>query len=160
MAYVELNPVRAKIADTPENSDYTSIQRRVRCLKSAIGENSIVQPAELLPFVGNPREPAPDGLPFKLNDYLELVGRSYASCVRGICESIHINWSGRIVREGKRGAIAANAPAILQRLAITPEIWERLSRQFTSKSALCFSCAQIASANKKFFGLKRLRKAG
>jgi REP element-mobilizing transposase RayT len=143
MAYVELNPVRAKIADTPENSDYTSIQRRVRCLKSAIGENSIVQPAELLPFVGNPREPAPDGLPFKLNDYLELV-----------------DWSGRIVREGKRGAIAANAPAILQRLAITPEILERLSRQFTSKSALCFSCAQIASANKKFFGLKRLRKAG
>ena len=112
-------------------------------MKSAIGENSIVQPAELLPFVGNPREPAPDGLPFKLNDYLELV-----------------DWSGRIVRKGKRGAIAANAPAILQRLAITPEIWERLSRQFTSKSVLCFSCAQIASANKKFFGLKRLRKAG
>lgn len=143
MAYVELNPVRAKIAFTPENSDYTSIQRRIRSLKSAIGENSTVQPAELLPFVGNPREPMPDGLPFKLDDYLELV-----------------DWSGRIVREGRRGAIAANAPTILQRLAITPETWEQLGRQFTSKSALCFSCAQTAASNRKFFGLKRLRMAG
>ncbi len=29
MAYVDLNPVRAGIADTPENSDYTSIQERL-----------------------------------------------------------------------------------------------------------------------------------
>jgi len=46
MAYVDLNPIRAKMAATPETSDYTSIQRRIN---SAIkGE----QPAELLPFVG------------------------------------------------------------------------------------------------------------
>jgi hypothetical protein len=28
MAYVDLNPVRAGIAETPESSDYTSIQER------------------------------------------------------------------------------------------------------------------------------------
>jgi hypothetical protein len=59
----------------------------------------MVQPPQLLPFVGNPREPMPDCLPFKLDDYLELV-----------------DWSGRIVREGKRGAIAASTPALLLRL--------------------------------------------
>ncbi len=143
MAYVDLNPVRAKIAATPETSDYTSIQRRILCLKNAISENSTAQPSQLLPFVGNPRDPMPDGLPFKLNDYLELV-----------------DWSGRIIRKGKRGAIAATTPAILQRLGIAVEIWERLNKQFASKSALCFGCAQIAANNKKYFGLKRLRLAG
>jgi hypothetical protein len=29
MAYVALNPVRAGIAETPEDSDYTSIQERI-----------------------------------------------------------------------------------------------------------------------------------
>jgi hypothetical protein len=116
-AYVDLNPIRAKVADTPENSDYISAQQRIRWFKSAIGENSIVQPAELLPFVSNPREPKPDGLPSKLDDDLELAGRSCASCVRGgIRESIHVHWNRRIVQEMKCDAIAANTPVILQRL--------------------------------------------
>lgn len=35
MAYVDLNPVRAGIAETPEHSDYTSIQRRIESLQNA-----------------------------------------------------------------------------------------------------------------------------
>jgi hypothetical protein len=30
MAYVDLNPVRANIAKTPESSDYTSVKQRVK----------------------------------------------------------------------------------------------------------------------------------
>ena len=59
MAYVDLNPIRAAIARTPEQSDYTSIQER------------ILQPAgtSLRPFA----EQEADGIPFNLKDYLELV---------------------------------------------------------------------------------------
>jgi hypothetical protein len=57
------------------------------------------QPIQLLPFVGNHRDNMPKGIPFNLVDYLELV-----------------DWTGRIIREDKRGHIAENLPPILDRL--------------------------------------------
>ncbi|WP_444906012.1 hypothetical protein ACJJIR_15430 [Microbulbifer sp. SSSA008] len=58
MAYVDLNPIRANIAKTPEGSDYTYIQLRIR---SAI---TAEQPKSLLPFVGDERLNMPKGLLF------------------------------------------------------------------------------------------------
>ena len=59
MAYVDLNPIRAGIARTPETSDYTSIQERIQH----------PQRDSLRPFAENEC----DGIPFNLKDYLELV---------------------------------------------------------------------------------------
>ncbi len=47
MAYVDLNPIRAGIATTPEKSEFTSIKKRVGAAKEGI------QPKTLYPFVGN-----------------------------------------------------------------------------------------------------------
>jgi REP element-mobilizing transposase RayT len=59
MAYVDLNPIRAATANTPEQSDYTSIQERIEHPDSAY----------LAAFSENDY----DALPFNLKDYLELV---------------------------------------------------------------------------------------
>ena len=87
MAYVDLNPIRAALAKTPEQSDFTSIQERI-----LHPENS-----SLRPFA----ERADDavGLPFGLKDYLELV-----------------DWAGRAIKHNKKGYIPANMPPLLTRL--------------------------------------------
>ena len=73
LAYVDLNPIRAKMADTPETSDYTSIKNRLSAVQNTDSANAAKQPDSLLPFAGNPRKDMPKGLPFRLEDYLELV---------------------------------------------------------------------------------------
>ncbi len=80
------------MATTSLTSDHSSVQRRIRALEQASRtteqQHPDPQPAQLLPFVGNPREEMPKGLPFVLTDYLELL-----------------DWTGRIIRQDKRGAI-------------------------------------------------------
>ena len=68
---------------------------------------------ECLP--GNPRNDIPKGLPFRLNDYLELV-----------------DCSGRIMREDKKGRIPDDLPAILQRLELDMDTrhWLYLTQHF------------------------------
>ena len=56
MAYVDLNPVRAKMAETPEVSEHTSVKKRAESLSKS-GD----QPSELLPFSGNPTNEVPTG---------------------------------------------------------------------------------------------------
>ncbi len=118
MAYVDLNPVRAKMARTPEASAHTSFRKRIQQALSAHAPNHPQQQVKgLLPFIGNPRAEMPKkGLPFKLTDYLELV-----------------DWSGRIIREGKRGAIDQSMPPILERLNIEPDHWGYLINHFESQ---------------------------
>jgi len=101
MAYVDLNPIRARMAKTPEESDHTSVKRRIEAVRSQGRQQDVVskQPKRLQRFAGNPREDMPAGLPFSLNDYLELV-----------------DWTGRQIREDKRGHIDSDTPPILQRL--------------------------------------------
>ena len=114
MVYVDLNPIRAQMANTPERSKHTSVQRRIATARHTPLPNRIdQQPQQLLPFAGNPRNDMPAGLPFRLTDYLELV-----------------DWSGRILREDKKGAIPAEVPAILQRLQMDARHWCYLTRHF------------------------------
>jgi REP element-mobilizing transposase RayT len=108
LAYVDLNPVRAKAADLPEESDYTSIKARIQ-----LAQNK-KQPKSLMRFAGKPREHMPKGIPFELKTYLQLV-----------------DWTGRSIREDKPGKIPEEALPILERLNICTENWLTLTTSFT-----------------------------
>ena len=108
MAYVDLNPIRAKMANTPEESDHTSIKQRLTYAKDG------KQPKQLLRFAGMPRQIMPKGLPFELKSYLELV-----------------ELTGRCIREDKRGYIESAHLPLLERVNISTENWLKLTTQFT-----------------------------
>ena len=114
MAYVDLNPIRAAMAETPEASDYTSIQQRINAVKSSAPvetEDLEVAIPKLMGFAG--KLGCDEGLPCELKDYLELV-----------------DWSGRAIHPNKRGKLADQQPKILQRLQIEPSALLRyLSRK-------------------------------
>jgi len=76
MTYVDLNPIRAAMASTPEQSEFTSIRER----------NIDAHNTPLLLFT----DQAQDGIPFKLKDYLEMVdwaGRAIKENRRGYIPS-------------------------------------------------------------------------
>lgn len=137
MAYVDLNPVRAKIDHTPETSAYTSIKKRINAAK----HNQ--QPKTLYPFVGNPRDNQPKGLPFKLEDYLELV-----------------DLTGRIVRQDKRGSIDLSLAPILQRLNIPSENWITIAIEFEKHTHAAVGTERILSNYYQNTGYKRRPKIG
>jgi REP element-mobilizing transposase RayT len=130
MAYVDLNPVRAGIAETPEASSYTSIQVRIagvagpeqkqnqaredtavsetdihlldgQRLRSEV-ETRILPQARLMPFDATSK--IPWAVPFSSEDYLELV-----------------DWTGRAIRSDKPGHIPSGQPKILDRVGIDGE---------------------------------------
>jgi REP element-mobilizing transposase RayT len=112
MSYVDLNPVRARIADRPEASDFTSIQERIRHYQKELeqtgnrAEAATTAPKHLLPFIGGEHKDKAAGLNVSLPDYLELI-----------------DWAGRAIREDKSGALPSELAPILERLTIDPEAW-------------------------------------
>jgi hypothetical protein len=124
MTYVDLNPVRAEIADTPEQSEYTSIRERLRSefnLQQAIDDQTecghlldFTSPLKpLLPFEGRLTNELQSGILFGFKEYLALV-----------------DWTGRIIRSDKRGHIDNALPPILDRLQITADQWRINTTQF------------------------------
>jgi REP element-mobilizing transposase RayT len=107
MAYVDLNPVRAGIAATPEESEFTSIYARVRRMRQPRAK----QDPSIPPLRRFGEGESKAAIPFKLADYLELV-----------------DWSGRRIRPDKPGRIDDRLPSILQRINIDASVWQEAMR--------------------------------
>jgi REP element-mobilizing transposase RayT len=132
MVYVDLNPVRAGIAPTPEQSIFTSIQLRIKA--ALMGE----QPTTLLPFIGNEHQKKTSGISFSLKDYLTLVDET-----------------GRVIREDKRGAIDTKTANILSRLHISNESWLKLTTNFEGIFTGAVGTAEHLCKFAQHVGLKR-----
>ena len=93
MDYVDLNPVRAGIARTPEDSQHTSVYARIH------RRDHHLLPLQHSYEPGNP-------LPLSREEYLQLV-----------------DWSGRALLADKRESIPGALPPILERLDLGQKHW-------------------------------------
>jgi hypothetical protein len=133
MAYVDLNPIRANLCNTPEASDYTRIKERISSsfdLKKAMDDEIKQQRLQrfdlplkpLVQFDGNVTSREQIGILFSLKDCLQSV-----------------DTTGRMIRTDKRGAIPINLPPILERLSINRQQWLQQSQQFEKLYASQFA---------------------
>jgi REP element-mobilizing transposase RayT len=124
MAYVDLNPVRAGIAARPETSSHTSIRERIQpefSLQQAVKDQA--QCGDLLEF----HAPLKPLLPFESG----ILNKNQAGILFNFEEYLKlVDWTGRIIRNDKRGHIDSALPPILDRLQITSDQWCLNATQF------------------------------
>ena len=115
MAYVDLNPIRAKMAESVQTAQYTSIFERIHDKASDIDNKSQLSftPKALLGFIGNEEKHSPKGIAFSLLDYLTLVEET-----------------GKVIRADKRGHINEENSPLLTALGINGDDWLQLAEHF------------------------------
>jgi len=80
----------------------------------------------------------PQGLPFELKDYLELI-----------------EMTGRCFREDKAGYIKETQPALLNRLNISPDNWLTLTKDFRRLFNGAVGHSDVLTSYCEHKGLKR-----
>ena len=148
MVYVDLNPIRAGIASTPEDSDFTSIQQRIRSWQknpAPPAGNESLQPKDIVNVTLPPPEPASAANPsFCSSDSADswLCPIQSDSRRRGILQMSEIEYfdlvdrSGRMIRSDKRGFIEAGLEPILNRIGAIPKAWGETVSHFGSSFRL------------------------
>jgi hypothetical protein len=130
MAYTDLNPIRAGISASIEESEHTSARQRVsevqeqkkqpqrQNVETSSSDNNSrkanARQAPLLPF--DPIEACKASIPFAFSDYLELI-----------------DTAGRVVHPTKRGYIPDNTPRLLVKLGIDLKTFIEHSNHFIER---------------------------
>jgi REP element-mobilizing transposase RayT len=106
MTYVDLNPVRAGVAASVESAEFTSGQQRLHEVLATEATDAKVAKPALLPFAEAMRQDDGFGIPFNLQDYLDLLDST-----------------GRAVHPQQRGQIPNTTPNLLRTLGLEPGEW-------------------------------------
>ena len=176
-AYVDLNPIRAAMAETLEQSDFTSIQRRIQALKesleaeclgslakeslalidqSALPSTLSIQTA-FQPSKARDRAIAPVHLD-ELRDALQVMPSStgYRCSDRGFLNMSQedyielLDWTARLVVPGKRGSTPVDAPPVFERLnlGLSVAAWTELVSNFRKLFSHVAGRPQVVEAHR------------
>ncbi len=151
MVYVDLNPIRAGLAGTPEESDFTSIQARILTWQRELvnaqdnqtgsfgsdiqlsgSKDQISNPDhDRIPTIGNASDSSGWLCPIQSDTerrgILGMTAMEYFDLV---------DRSGRMMRSDKRGLIDGDLVPILRRIGINPATWTETVTHFGSRFRL------------------------
>ena len=137
MAYVDLNPVRAKIAETPETSKFTSAYERMKAVKQReTDRDSMGRRKGFSPYRWTPDcWLAPIELAKEVADETQhkaIFRASHKGCLPiSLAEYILIlDWTGRQIHKTKRGSIPSGMGPILDRLGLVSDGWVTMVTEF------------------------------
>jgi putative transposase len=161
--YVDLNPIRAGIAESPEQSQMTSAYERIiarqaeaaasaQAENAGRGESAADQDGWMapLPLCGDPEPKAARNAGRRASNrgFLEMTLDEYLGL---------LDWAGRQLRRGKRGVIADDLPPILARLSIKASGWLRCVDEFGRRFGAAAGGLAAMSAHASRLGRRWLR---
>ena len=138
MAYVDLNPVRAGIAATPETSDFTSVKERIEDRASA-GEVSTADAQDVRIEHGEKAgwlaPVALDPPRRKVREKMTARRASNKGCLSMTLDQYLklLDWTGRQIRKDKVSVIPMECAPILERLDCSAEAWVDFVRNFRKR---------------------------
>jgi hypothetical protein len=140
-AYVDLNPIRAGLAETLEESEFTSVQRRIEAM-TVFAETAT---HEAFAPIDNgsalPRQTDRLLSPILLDELRDSLG-PHPSCTADRCSNKGylpisqvdylslLDWTARQPKQGKCGTTPEHLAPIIERLSLSSEAWCRLASDF------------------------------
>lgn len=109
-----MNPIRAGMSESLEESEFTSIQERLANYQARTNAKDLE--TWLKPLIREQRLASSARLPIQEVSYFDLV-----------------DWTGRVIRGDKRGAIPAHVQPILQKLGVNEANWVNNTQHFGSR---------------------------
>ncbi len=173
MVYVDLNPIRAGVATTPEDSDFTSIQERIRAWREEQSTTDTVSGesaqnlrgrslGEARTKAGNAGEnpnfackeaPTEDNSLIRSASSADWLCPIQSDCRRqGILQMTAADYfdlvdrSGRLIRSDKRGAIDGALAPILKRIGANSEAWQETISRFETN--FCLAAGMLSNLRK------------
>jgi REP element-mobilizing transposase RayT len=168
MQYIDLNPIRTGTVETPENSNFTSGQDRIRAREARIAlqryrrnqdqsqktreetpeQKEILRKLTVMaqrdswlsPIKYSELETDNSFLNMKLDDYLSLL-----------------DWTGRNIVAGKKGSIPMDIEPLLQRMELNIENWTDTVEHFGSRFYHIAAPVKVLAAAASQLGLKWLK---
>lgn len=136
-AYVDLNPIRAAMAKTPEESEFTGAKDRIDDLNERQSASTSTHQWER----GRRREKSGWMSPIEINERSDAIGSDANPSHRrasqkgflsvSLSEYLKLlDWTGRQLRLKKRGSIPNDLAPILERLGIETSYWCDLVSKF------------------------------